>query len=224
MRILLVEDDGVLRENTATILRRSSYAVDTAESFAVATEKTSNPDYDLVILDWKLPDGNGLELCRELRKNDGEVKIIMLTSNNQTEDKIEGLDAGADDYLTKPFEIGELLARIKSLLRRSGAAVAESIIIDDLQIDIAQHRVVRSGEEIELTSREYALLEYLAINKNRAVSREEIMTHVWDENANIFSNTVDVHIKYLRDKIDMKSSKKLIRTVKGKGYALTEGN
>lgn len=224
MRILLVEDDGVLRENTATILRRSSYAVDTAESFAVATEKTSNPDYDLVILDWKLPDGNGLELCRELRKNDGEVKIIMLTSNNQTEDKIEGLDAGADDYLTKPFEIGELLARIRSLLRRSGAAVAESIIIDDLQIDIAQHRVVRSGEEIELTSREYALLEYLAINKNRAVSREEIMTHVWDENANIFSNTVDVHIKYLRDKIDMKSSKKLIRTVKGKGYALTEGN
>lgn len=224
MRILLVEDDGVLRENTATILRRSSYAVDTAESFAVATEKTSNPDYDLVILDWKLPDGNGLELCRELRKNDGEVKIIMLTSNNQTEDKIEGLDAGADDYLTKPFEIGELLARIRSLLRRSGAAVAESIIIDDLQIDLAQHRVVRSGEEIELTAREYALLEYLAINKNRAVSREEIMTHVWDENANIFSNTVDVHIKYLRDKIDISSPKKLIRTVKGKGYALTEGN
>ena len=224
MRILLVEDDGVLRENTATILRRSSYAVDTAESFAVATEKTSNPDYDLVILDWKLPDGSGLELCRELRKNDAEVKIIMLTANNQTEDKIEGLDAGADDYLTKPFEIGELLARIRSLLRRSGAAVAESIIIDDLQIDIAQHRVVRSGEEIELTSREYALLEYLAINKNRAVSREEIMTHVWDENANIFSNTVDVHIKYLRDKIDISSPKKLIRTVKGKGYALTEGN
>jgi DNA-binding response OmpR family regulator len=224
MRILLVEDDQILRDNTATILRRSGYAVDIASDVETAQDKTSNPDYDLIILDWKLPDGSGVELCQEIRKTNGEVKIMMLTANNQIEDKIEGLDAGADDYLTKPFESGELLARIRSLLRRIGMAVEKTIVIDDLEIDTAQHRVMRAGIEVELTVREYALLEYLALNKNMAISRMDIMTHVWDENANIFSNTVDVHIKYLRDKIDKDSKNKLIKTIKGKGYALTEGN
>lgn len=220
----MVEDDQILRDNTATILRRSGYAVDIASDVETAQDKTSNPDYDLIILDWKLPDGSGVELCQEIRKTNGEVKIMMLTANNQIEDKIEGLDAGADDYLTKPFESGELLARIRSLLRRIGMAVEKTIVIDDLEIDTAQHRVMRAGIEVELTVREYALLEYLALNKNMAISRMDIMTHVWDENANIFSNTVDVHIKYLRDKIDKDSKNKLIKTIKGKGYALTEGN
>lgn len=220
----MVEDDQILRDNTATILRRSGYAVDIASDVETAQDKTSNPDYDLIILDWKLPDGSGVELCQDIRKTNGEVKIMMLTANNQIEDKIEGLDAGADDYLTKPFESGELLARIRSLLRRIGMAVEKTIVIDDLEIDTAQHRVMRAGIEVELTVREYALLEYLALNKNKAISRMDIMTHVWDENANIFSNTVDVHIKYLRDKIDKDSKNKLIKTIKGKGYALTEGN
>jgi len=220
MRILVVEDDEVLLKNISIILRRSSYAVDTAKNYNEASQKLTSPEYDLVLMDWKLPDGLGVELCRETRKNNPEIKIIMLTANSQTEDKIEGLDAGADDYITKPFEMEELLARIRSALRRSGLSTLKTLVIDDLQINTALRTVKRDGREIALSTKEYALLEYLALNEGMAVSRIDLLSHVWDENANIFSNTVDVHIRYLRNKIDKGRVRKLIRTIKGKGYAI----
>lgn len=220
MRILVVEDDEVLSKNISIILKRASYAVDMAKDVDEASNKLASPEYDLVLMDWKLPDGNGIDLCKETRKNNPEVKIIMLTANSQVEDKIEGLDAGADDYITKPFEMDELLARIRSALRRSGLSTLKTIIIDDLQIDTALRIVKRGGKEIALSTKEYALLEYLALNEGMAVSRVDLLSHVWDENANIFSNTVDVHIRYLRNKIDKGRVIKLIRTIKGKGYAI----
>ncbi|MFZ2152758.1 MAG: response regulator transcription factor [Microgenomates group bacterium] len=220
MRILFVEDDTTLLENFATILRRFSYAVDTAKNVMEANDKLISPDYDLILLDWKLPDGSGMDLCREIRKENKEVKIIMLTANSQIEDKIEGLDAGADDYITKPFDSEELLARIRSALRRSGVANSPIIKIDNLEINTAIRTVKRAGREIVLSTKEYALLEYLAVRVNESVSRIDLLAHVWDENANIFSNTVDVHIRYLRNKIDKGSKNKLIKTIKGKGYAI----
>ncbi|MBI2465186.1 response regulator transcription factor [Candidatus Shapirobacteria bacterium] len=220
MRILVVEDDEILLKNISIILKRASYAVDTAKDVDEASNKLASMEYDLVLMDWKLPDGNGIDLCKETRKNNPEVKIIMLTANSQVEDKIEGLDAGADDYITKPFEMDELLARIRSALRRSGLSTLKMIIIDDLQIDTALRIVKRGGKEIALSTKEYALLEYLALNEGMAVSRVDLLSHVWDENANIFSNTVDVHIRYLRNKIDKGRITKLIRTIKGKGYAI----
>ncbi|MFA5894865.1 MAG: response regulator transcription factor [Candidatus Shapirobacteria bacterium] len=220
MRILVVEDDEVLSKNISIILKRASYAVDMAKDVDEASNKLASMEYDLVLMDWKLPDGNGIDLCKETRKNNPEVKIIMLTANSQVEDKIEGLDAGADDYITKPFEMDELLARIRSALRRSGLSTLKTIIIDDLQIDTALRIVKRGGKEIALSTKEYALLEYLALNEGMAVSRVDLLSHVWDENANIFSNTVDVHIRYLRNKIDKGRKIKLIRTIKGKGYAI----
>lgn len=216
----MVEDDEVLSKNISIILKRASYAVDMAKDVDEASNKLASPEYDLVLMDWKLPDGNGIDLCKETRKNNPEVKIIMLTANSQVEDKIEGLDAGADDYITKPFEMDELLARIRSALRRSGLSTLKTIIIDDLQIDTALRIVKRGGKEIALSTKEYALLEYLALNEGMAVSRVDLLSHVWDENANIFSNTVDVHIRYLRNKIDKGRVIKLIRTIKGKGYAI----
>lgn len=220
MRILVVEDDEVLSKNISIILRRSSYAVDTSNTFEEAGSKLASLEYDLVLMDWKLPDGSGIELCKETRKNNPEVKIMMLTANSQVEDKIEGLDAGADDYITKPFEMDELLARVRSALRRSGMSTQKTIIINDLEIDTALRSVRRGDKEIPLSTKEYALLEYLALNEGTAVSRIDLLSHVWDENVNIFSNTVDVHIRYLRNKIDKGHSTKLIRTVKGKGYAI----
>lgn len=224
MRILVVEDDLVLSKNVSIILKRASYAVDTADCVGEATEKLASMEYDLVLIDWKLPDGSGVELCRETRKNNPEVKIVMLTANSQVEDKIEGLDAGADDYITKPFEMEELLARIRSALRRSGMSATKNIVIDDLEIDTSLRIVKRKGIEILLSTKEYALLEYLAINEGIAVSRVDLLSHVWDENVNIFSNTVDVHIRYLRNKIDNGNGNKLIKTVKGKGYAISSIN
>ena len=224
MRILIVEDDEVLLKNIATILRRASYAVDTAKDTAEANDKLATPDYDLILLDWKLPDGSGIDLCKEIRAEDKQVKIIMLTAHSQIEDKIEGLDSGADDYVTKPFESEELLARIRSALRRTGNAGLAVITIDDLVINTALREVKRSGKELDLSVKEYALLEYLAIRQGEAVSRVDLLSHVWDENANIFSNTVDVHIRYLRNKIDKGKAIKLIKTIKGKGYAIASSN
>ena len=222
MRILVIEDDEILANNVAAILRRSSYAVDTAFSVSEAKNKITNPDYDLLIIDWKLPDGSGLDLCREIRRDEGTVPILMLTANSQIEDKIEGLDAGADDYLTKPFEVNELLARIRALSRRNVNIAQPMITIADLRIDTNLKKVWRKESEIALSPREYALLEYLASRPCQAVSRTELLAHVWDENVNLFSNTVDVHIRYLRSKIDNPFTPKLIMTVKGEGYALCD--
>ena len=220
MRILIVEDDTRLAENIATFLKHESYAVDIANNFEDAQDKTISSDYDVIIMDWKLPDGSGLDLCRQLRAESIKTPILMLTANSQMEDKIEGLDAGADDYLTKPFDRLELVARIRALGRRNVSVVNPIIEIQDLIIDTNLRKVVRNNVEIELSPREYALLEYMATRVGVAISRVDLLSHVWDENVNMFSNTVDVHIKYLRDKIDKNSKIKLIKTIKGNGYAL----
>jgi len=201
-------------------LRRSGFAVDTAENLEQAFQKLADNEYDLLVLDWLLPDGQGIDLCRSLRRDKNNIPILLLTAKSLISDKITGLDAGADDYLSKPFDAGELLARIRSLLRRQPQIAPSLIEIDDLIIDTNLHQVTRAGVQIKLSPKEYSLLEYLAINVNIALDRLTILSHVWDENADLFSNTVDVHIRYLRQKIDANSSKKLIKTIKGKGYSL----
>jgi len=222
MRILIVEDDIRLTKNIGIILKRESYAVDVANNFEEASIKFESPDYDVIIMDWKLPDGSGLELCKQLRKNDIRTPVLILTSNSQLEDKVEGLNSGADDYLTKPFEVKELLARVRALGRRNGSVVKPIISIKDMIIDTNLKQVKRTGKIIDLSPREYALLEYMALRPCQGISRIELLSHVWDENANLFSNTVDVHIRYLRNKIDSGHSHKLIITVKGEGYAICD--
>ena len=222
MRILIVEDDIKLADNIGVFLKRESYAVDKVNTAVEAKDKIESSDYDLIIMDWKLPDGSGIDLCIEARKNMISTPILMLTSNSQLEDKVEGLNSGADDYLTKPFEVKELLARVRALCRRNVSTIIPVITIADLIIDTNLKRVERNGVFVDLSPREYALLEYLALRPCQSVNRIELLSHVWDENANMFSNTVDVHIKYLRNKIDEGHKQKLIVTVKGEGYALCD--
>lgn len=224
MRILIIEDDRRTAENISKILRHESYAVDCAYSGNDGLDKACSENYDLIILDRRLPDIEGIEVCRTLRKDKNNTPVLILTAKGQLEDKIEGLNTGADDYLTKPFEMTELLARIKALVRRNYPMESLPVIeIGDLKLDTSTCRVWRNGKEIILSPKEYALLEYLARFKGKALDRMDILSHVWDENADMFSNTVDVHIRYLRKKIDGDYSKKLIQTIKGKGYGLWEG-
>jgi len=222
MRTLIVEDDTKLAENTAILLRKGLLlSVDTAASGAEGLTKFRDNEYDLVILDWMLGDMEGVDLCKEIRKLNGQVPILMLTARSSINDKLRGFDNGADDYLTKPFLFAELAARIKAVLRRKYVpGNAQSIEVLDLVINLDKHEALRDGQKLELTPKEFALLEYLAINKDKAMTREEIMEHVWDENVDMFTNTVDVHIRYLRSKLDDGREVKLIKTIKGKGYML----
>lgn len=223
MRILVVEDDKRIADNLEKILKSRSFAVDTAYNGNIGLEKALDECYDLLILDWMLPDIEGIDIAKKLREEKINTPILILTAKSQLEDKIEGLNIGADDYLTKPFEMGELLARISAILRRKGTASGlPEIKIGDLVINTNTCAVWRGEKRIELSPKEYALLEYLAKFNGKVVERIELLTHVWDENADLFSNTVDVHIRYLRKKIDRGFKKKLIRTVKGKGYAIWE--
>ncbi|MBP9817910.1 response regulator transcription factor [Candidatus Shapirobacteria bacterium] len=216
MRILVIEDDVVLAKNLEIILKNSGYAVDVACTVVEATNKNINAEYDLIILDINLPDGSGVDWCKEIRSEGQKTKVLMLTAKSQVEDKIEGLDGGADEYMTKPFRADELNARIRALLRRQDNLVTPKISLDKLLIDTNLKEVWYKNKKVVLSPKEYGLLEYLAMRPGVAVTREELMEHVWDENVNIFSNTVDVHIRGLRDKID----EKLLVTVKNKGYAL----
>lgn len=221
MRLLLVEDDEGIAGNLKLILERHGFAVDIAPDAQSARDKAIDEQYDLFVLDWMLPDGSGVQLAQGFRSDGIHAPILMLTAKSDAADIVEGLDSGADDYLTKPFTTTELLARLRALLRRSAQPVSDStILIDDLQIDTNTYEVTRSGKKISLSPKEYSLLLYLAQNTNRALERMELLSHVWDEETDVFSNTVDVHILYLRRKIDSASPHKLIKTVKGKGYRL----
>lgn len=221
MRLLLVEDDEEIAGNLKLILERHGFAVDVAPDAHSARDKAIDEQYDLFVLDWMLPDGSGVKLAKEIRAEGVHAPILMLTAKSDTSDIVEGLDSGADDYLTKPFTTTELLARLRALLRRKAQPVSGStILIDDLQIDTNTYEVTRAGKKICLSPKEYSLLLYLAQNSHRALERMELLSHVWDEETDVFSNTVDVHILYLRRKIDSASPRKLIKTVKGKGYRL----
>ena len=222
MRVLLVEDDGRIANFVAKGLRENAYAVDVAADGENALYQISVNDYDAIVLDVMLPLKNGFDVCRELRAGDVKTPVLMLTARDAVEDRIAGLDYGADDYLTKPFAFEELLARLRALLRRSAEIRPPRITIADLEIDTTAQRVWRGGREIALTIKEYALLEYLAREKGKVIGRAEIAEHVWDENFDAFSNLIDVYIKRLRSKMDENFDVQLIHTRRGAGYFLSE--
>jgi two-component system copper resistance phosphate regulon response regulator CusR len=221
MRILVVEDEPDAAAMLAKGLREQSYAVDVAEDGVSALEQAYVNDYDVFILDVLLPRKSGLEVCRELRDGGTVAPILMLTARDGVPDRVAGLDAGADDYLPKPFHFDELLARVRALLRRGPALAPATLAIGDLLIDTRTHRVARAGRPIPLTAREYALLEYLARRMDDVVPRSAIIEHVWDGNYDSVSNLVEVYVQRLRRKIDDDHDHKLIRTRRGAGYTLT---
>jgi DNA-binding response OmpR family regulator len=220
LRILLVEDEPRMAQVIAKGLRENSYAVDIAVDGPAALYQTSINDYDLILLDVLLPGCDGFEVCRELRARGDATPILMLTARATVDDRITGLDAGADDYLTKPFAFGELLARVRALLRREPRMHGDVFQLEDLVIDSASHQVSRASRAIDLTAKEYALLEYLARRAGQLISRAEIAEHVWDESFDPFSNTIEVFVNRLRKKIDESHPVKLIHTRRGEGYIL----
>lgn len=220
MRILLVEDEPRMANVIAKGLREQSYAVDVAPDGEEGLYQTSVNDYDLIVLDVLLPKTDGFEVCRKLRKGGNVTPILMLTARAAVDDRITGFDAGADDYLTKPFSFRELLARIRALLRRDPQLRPDVLEIGDLVVDSANHRVSRAGIQVQLTAKEYALLEYLARRTGQLVSRAEIAAHVWDDSFDPFSNGIEVYMNRLRKKIDGSNSTKLLHTRRGEGYIL----
>jgi heavy metal response regulator len=220
MRILVVEDESRMASVIARGLREQSYAVDVAPDGNDGLYQSSINDYDLIVLDVLLPERDGFEVCRELRARGNTTPILMLTARAAVDDRITGFDAGADDYLTKPFSFRELLARIRALLRRDPHLHPDVFEIEDLIVDSASHRVSRANREVQLTAKEYALLEHLARHAGRLISRSEIAAHVWDDSFDPFSNTIEVYINRLRRKIDDSHPRKLLHTRRGEGYIL----
>src|SRR5258707_8444251 len=218
MRILLVEDDARIARFVAKGLREQAYAVDVSSNGDDALYQADINAYDLVVLDVLIPGRNGFEVCRQLRKSGQRMPILMLTARDAVEDRITGLDHGADDYLTKPFEFRELLARLRALLRRSGELRPGKIVVADLVLDTTAQSVSRAGRSVMLTAKEYALLEYLARNAGRVVGRAEIAEHVWDETFDPFSNLIEVYVNAVRRKFDANSSKPCLHTRRGAGY------
>ncbi|HXI10531.1 MAG TPA: response regulator transcription factor [Thermodesulfobacteriota bacterium] len=222
MRILLVEDEKDLSAIIKQGLEEEGYVVDVAHDGEEGLYMAENFPVDAIILDIMLPLLDGLSVLGSLRKKGNMTPVLLLTARDALLDKIKGLDTGADDYLTKPFVFDELLARVRSLLRRK-ATVKEAVIrVGDLEVNTASHEVKRAGKAITLSAREYALLEYLAYKKDTVVTRTEIVEHIYSEDADMDSNVVDVYINYLRNKIDKDFKKKLIHTVRGAGYILRE--
>ncbi len=220
MRLLLVEDDVQISNSITSLLKDRGFAVDQAITKAEGWEKAFIEEYDLLIVDWMLPDGNGVDLISDLREEKLSSPILMLTARGMVEDVEQGLDSGADDYLTKPFEIRELLARIRALTRRKENIVPQRFRFKTLEVDITQGRVTNDGKEILLSPKEFSILEFLIRNKDRIVTRDELTSHVWDEESDVASNIVEVYINFLRKKIDYRFHFDLIKTIKGKGYIL----
>ncbi len=220
MRLLLVEDDTRIARFVAKGLREQAYAVDVVSTGEEALYQAEINSYDLIILDVMIPGRDGFAVCRELRKTGQRVPILMLTARDAVEDRITGLDQGADDYLTKPFEFRELLARLRALLRRSGELRPAQVVVADLVLDTAAQTVSRAGQNIPLTAKEYALIEFLARNAGRVVGRAEIAEHVWDESFDAFSNLIEVYINRIRRKIDGGAGTPLLHTRRGAGYVL----
>ena len=220
MRLLLVEDDTKLVRALERGLEQEGYAVDTAFTGDEALSQATVRDYDVVVLDVMLPGRDGFSVCRELRRDERWMPVLMLTALAEVNDRIRGLDAGADDYLVKPFDFGELVARLRALTRRHGADTTELLDVGDLTIDAATRTVTRPGRQVELTGREFEVLEFLARHAGRAVSREQLLEHVWDEEYAGSPNVVDVYVGYLRRKLERPEGPPLIRTVRGVGFLL----
>ena len=218
MRVLVVEDAAPLAEALAKGLREQGYAVDVSSDGEAALEQAFVNEYDLILLDVMLPRRDGFAVCRELRQRGARQPVLMLTARDAVEDRVLGLDAGADDYLTKPFALQELFARARALLRRHHAVRAPQLAHADLVLDTAKREASRAGRGIALTAKEYALLEYLMLHEGQVVSRASISEHVWDDSFDPFSNVIEVYIQRLRRKIDEGAPVKLLHTCRGSGY------
>ncbi|MEW5801405.1 MAG: response regulator transcription factor [bacterium] len=223
MRILVIEDEKKIARFIKRGLQEEGYSIDIAYDGEEGHFLATTNEYDLIVLDLMLPKVDGLTLCRKLREEDGQITpIIILTAKDKTEDKVRGLDSGADDYLTKPFAFAEFLARIRAALRKKNGQTATKLQAGDLVIDLLTHQVVRCDEEIILTAKEFALLEYLMRNAGKLVTRTMISEHVWDMNFDSGTNVIDVYINFLRKKIDQGRKKSLIHTIRGRGYILKD--
>ena len=220
MRLLLVEDEVKVASFIRRALEEETYAVDLASDGAEGLCRASSESYDLIILDLMLPGMSGVEVLRQLRQQRIRTSVLVLTARSEVDQKVRGLDAGADDYLTKPFAIEELLARVRALLRRGSGDPVGVLQADDLVLNPVTRQVTRGGRRIELTTKEYALLEYLMRNAGRVLTRPMIAEHVWNLDFDTFSNVIDVYVNYLRNKIDRGHERKLIHTVRGSGYSL----
>jgi len=222
MRLLLIEDEQKVADVLARGLRAERFAVDVAYDGEKGWELATGVDYDLIVLDLMLPKLNGTELLRRLRRKGGKAAVLVLTARDGTGDKVENFEAGADDYLTKPFAFAELLVRVKALLRRPPVSRDHVLRVADLEVDRLAQQVRRAGKRVELTAKEYSLLEYLAAHTGRVLSRTMIIEHVWDESFEGLTNIVDVYVRHLREKVDEPHVQKLIRTVRGVGYCLSD--
>lgn len=223
MKILVVDDEVRIAKAIRQGLEQDGYAVDVEHDGEDGYNAATADEYDVVILDVMMPEMNGFEVARKLREDGLKMPIMMLTAKDQSRDIVEGLDAGADDYLAKPFSFDVLSARIRALLRRPQDVGDNVLVADDLEMDVANHSVKRAGKDIKLSNKEFAILEYLLRNKNRILSKTNIMTHVWDFDADILPNNVEVFINYLRGKVDKPfKGKPLIQTVRGFGYIIKD--
>jgi DNA-binding response OmpR family regulator len=222
LRILLVEDDRSLQRTLVKLFKTQRFAVDATASGKQAIFVAKTNDFDVIVLDLMLPDLDGFEVCKELRKEKVSTPILMLTALDDVENRIKGLDTGADDYLPKPFHVGELLARIRALARRTASDKSSVIRAHGIELDMTARKAFRNGEDLRLSGKELALLEYLLINRNKIVTRTEIAEHVWDMNFDPRSNIIDSFVKLLRKKIETGEEKKIIRTVRGIGYTISD--
>jgi heavy metal response regulator len=222
MRILVVEDEKKVGSFIKKGLEEEHYAVDIAYDGEEGLSLAQINEYDLILLDIMLPRLDGMEVLRQIRRNGSNVPILMLTAKDSVEDIVSGLNGGSDDYLTKPFSFDELVARVRALLRRKAKEKTDLLTVGDLSLSTSTHRVKRGGREIELTAKEYALLEYFMRNPNRVLTRVLITEHVWDYHFDPSTNVIDVYVNYLRNKIDQGFEKKLIHTIRGSGYMMKD--
>jgi DNA-binding response OmpR family regulator len=221
VRVLIVEDDAEVGDLLVRTVQSASWAADLAGTGARAREALALHPYDLIILDRGLPDGDGLKICRDWRAKGGRAPVLMLTARGTLDDRVEGLDSGADDYLVKPFAAAELLARLRALARRPDETLPTILRFEDVELDPAARRIRRGTQELRLTTREYALLEYFLRRPDRVLDRGQILEHVWDDNFDPIGNAVDVLVGRVRRKLDPDGSRPLIHTVRGAGYVLS---
>ncbi|MEI6437145.1 MAG: response regulator transcription factor [Candidatus Omnitrophota bacterium] len=222
MRILVIEDERKLSSFIKRGLKEAGYAVDVADNGEDGLFQAQAQPYDLIVLDVMLPGRDGIDVCRKLRKDRNVTPVLMLTARDDLQDKVQGLDAGADDYLTKPFSFPEFLARIRALLRRNRPEKATRLKVADLELDLLTRQATRAGKEIVLTPTEYGLLEYLMLNAGQVVTRTMISEHVWNDDFDSFTNIINVYVNYLRNKIDTGHDKKLITSLRGVGYMIKD--
>jgi DNA-binding response OmpR family regulator len=224
MKVLVVEDEHRIAESIKKGLEQERFVVDVAYTGSIGYDLAVAEEYDLILLDLMLPEMDGLTICKRLRENSIHTPILILTAKGQTEDKILGLDTGADDYLTKPFSFEELLARVRALIRRPKTIIEDRLTVGDLTVDTKSFEVNRGQNQIQLSGKEFMLLTYLMQHKNQTLSKDQIITHVWDYNADILPNTVEAYIRHLREKIDIPfpDNPPLIQTVRGFGYKIVD--